>query len=191
VAVAVSPRLINPQNNKLIIEHMKIHINQLSFKVTLALLTISAFCFQIAALAQLSGTFSSNCLTGPVTLTTTSSNLVSTQYNTNRVWQGRHLGIGLSFGGGSATNTGLIGFQFAVLANGVNQLKSTTRPFTITSVANGTAPVVDWAVLPNYTLGPADALVLVGITNAAVNVNPAAAGSVTVSNVWIQTDTRP
>ena len=144
-----------------------------------------------AAFGQLTDTYSSNCLTGPVTLTTTSSNLVSTQYSTNRVWQGRHLGIGMSFVGGSATNTGLIGFQFAVLENGVNQLKSTTRPVTITSVANGATPVVDWAVLPDFTLGPADALVLVGITNAAVNVNPAAAGSVTVSNVWIQTDTRP
>jgi hypothetical protein len=141
--------------------------------------------------AQLTGTYSSNCLAAPITLQTASSNLLSGQYNTNRVWQGRHLGIGMSFAGGSATNTGTIGFQFAVLENGTNNLKSTTRPFTFTSTANGTTPVIDWAVLPNYTLGPADSLVLAGITNAAVNVNPAAAGCVTVSNVWIQTDTRP
>ena len=167
---------------------MKTHIKQLLLAGSLV---VSSLVVLPPASGQLTATFSSNCLAGPVTLTTTSSNLVSTQYNTNRVWQGRHLGIGMSFVGGSATNTGLIGFQFAVMENGVNQLKSTTQPFTITSVANGATPVLDWAVLPDYTLGPADALVLVGITNAAVNVNPAAAGSVTVSNVWIQTDTRP
>lgn len=170
---------------------MKTFLKQCRCKLPLPLLAISAFCLQISAFAQLTDTFSSNCLSGPVTLTTTSSNLVSTQYYTNRIWQGRHLGIGMSFAGGSATNTGMIGFQFAVMENGVNQLKSTTRPFTITSVANGATPVIDWAVLPDFTLGPADALVLLGITNAAVNVNPAAVGSVTVSNVWIQTDTRP
>jgi len=168
---------------------MNTHINRLLLAGGLVL--SSLIVLSPVAWGQLTSTFSSNCLTGPVTLLTASSNLVSTQYYTNRVWQGRHLGIGLSFVGGSATNTGMIGFQFAVLVNGLNQLKSTTRPFTITSAANGVTPVLDWAVLPNYTLGPADALVLVGITNAAVNVNPAAAGSVTVSNVWIQTDTRP
>jgi hypothetical protein len=51
--------------------------------------------------------------------------------------------------------------------------------------------VNDWAVLPNYTVGPADAILLLGITNAPANVNPVPSGSVTVSNVWIQTDTRP
>jgi hypothetical protein len=145
----------------------------------------------LSSRAQVTATYSSNCLTAPITLLTTSSNLISSQYYTNRLWQGRHLGIGMSFTGGSATNTGGIGFKFAIIGNGVNALKSTTTPFIVTSTANGATQVIDWAVLPNYTVGPADALVLVGITNAAVNVNPAAAGSVTVSNVWIQTDTRP
>lgn len=141
--------------------------------------------------AQLTGTYSSNCLTGPITMLTTSSNLLSTQYTTNRIWQGRHIGIGMSFAGGSTTNVGTIGFQFGVVANGVNALKTTTRPFTITSTVNGSTPVIDWAVLPNYTLGPADSIVLLGITNATANVNPNPGGSVIVNSVWVQTDTRP
>jgi hypothetical protein len=144
-----------------------------------------------SALGQTTPTYSSNCLAGPVTLLTASSNLLAAQYYTNRIWQGRNVGIGVTFAGGSATNTGGIGFQFGVLIGGTNGFKTTTRPFTITSTANGVTPVTDWSVLPNYTLGPADALVLLGVTNAAVNVNPVAAGSVTVSSVWIQTDTRP
>ncbi len=157
------------------------------FLIALGVLGVSA----LTSRAQTTATYYSNCLTAPITLQTAASNLVAGSYNTNRVWQGRHLGIGMSFAGGSPTNTGTIGFQFGVVINGANNLKTTTRPFTITSTANGTTPVIDWAVLPNYTLGPADSLVLLGITNAAVNVNPVAAGSVTVSNVWIQTDTRP
>jgi hypothetical protein len=141
--------------------------------------------------AQLAGTFYTNCLVAPVTLQTSASNLLAGSIVTNRVWQGRHLGIGLQFAGGSATNTGTIGFQFGVMFRGANGLVTTTRPFTINSTANGTALVNDWAVLPNYTLGPADAIVLLGITNAMVNVNPVLAGSVTVSNVWLQFDTRP
>lgn len=141
--------------------------------------------------AQLTGTYSSNMLTGPVVCQTTVSNLAVGLYNTNRIWQGRHLGIGMSFVGGSATNTGTVGFQFGVQFKGPNGFITTTKPFTVTSMANGMTPVADWAVLPNYTIGPADSLVLLGITNAAVNVNPAASGSVVVSNVWLQTDTRP
>ena len=161
--------------------------NYLTLLCGLCVLCVSA----LSSKAQVTGTYSSNCLTAPVTLQTASSNLLATQYNTNRIWQGRHIGIGMSFVGGSATNTGTIGFQFGVVANGVNALKSTTRPFTITSTANGATQVIDWAVLPNYTLGPADSIVLLGITNSAANVNPVAAGSVTVNSVWIQTDTRP
>lgn len=160
------------------------------FKFILGL-ALGLCAFVVPSKAQLTGTYSSNCLTGPIMLLTTSSNLLSTQYSTNRIWQGRHIGVGMSFTGGSATNTGTIGFQFAVMVNGANNLKSTTRPFTITSTATGAAQVIDWAVLPNYTLGPADSLVLVGITNSAVNVNPNPGGSVTVNSVWIQSDTRP
>jgi len=101
-----------------------------------------------SAMAQTTATYSSNCLAGPVTLLTTSSNLLAAQYSTNRVWQGRNVGIGVTFAGGSATNTGGIGFQFGVLIGGANGLKSTTRPFTITSTANGTTPVTDWACSP-------------------------------------------
>ena len=119
--------------------------------------------------------------------------MIGTQFYTNRVWQGRHIGIGVSFVGGSATNTGSVGFQFGVVTGGTKAIGSTTRPFQFTSSANGTTAVNDWFVLPNYTLGPADAVVLLGITNATVNVNATygSAGSVTVSNVWLQTDTRP
>lgn len=141
---------------------------------------------------QLTATYSSNMLTAPLALQTTSSNLLTSQYNTNRIWQGRHLGIGMSFVGGSATNTGTIGFKFGVVYGGANGYKTTTTPFVITSTVNGTTPVIDWAVLPNYTAGPADSLVLLGITNAAVNVNPAGTnGSVYNVQVWLQTDTRP
>jgi len=39
---------------------------------------------------------------------------------------------------------------------------------------------------------PADAIALVGITNAAVNVNATyPAGSVTVNNLYLEMDTRP
>jgi len=155
---------------------------------------IAALCLcasVVSSHAQLTGTYSTNCLPAPITLLTTSSNLLSTQYTTNRIWQGRNIGIGMSFVGGSATNTGTIAFQFGIVANGANALKTTTRPFTVVSTANGTTPVIDWAVLPNYTLGPADSIVLLGITNSLANVNPVAAGSVTVNSVWIQTDTRP
>jgi len=143
------------------------------------------------ASAQLTATYSSNLLTAPVICQTVSSNLPAGLYVTNRLWQGKNLGIGLSLVGGSATNTGTIGFQFGVQIHGVNGQLTTTRPFTITSTANGTNPVLDWAVLPSYTVGPADCLMLLAVTNAAVNVNPAAAGSVTISSVWLQMDTKP
>lgn len=145
----------------------------------------------LSSKAQLTDTYNSNMLAGPIVCQTAVSNLAVGQYNTNRIWQGRHLGIGMSFVGGSVTNTGTVGFQFGVQFKGINGFITTTKPFTITSTANGTTPVADWAVLPNYTVGPADSLVLLGITNAAVNVNPVAAGSIIVSNVWLQTDTRP
>ena len=159
---------------------------------TFGFVIAAVLCASVApARAQLTATYSSNLLTAPVVCQTASSNLAAGQYNTNRLWQGKNLGIGMAFAGGSATNTGTVGFQFGVQIHGVNGQLSTTRPFTITSTANGTTPVVDWGVLPSYTVGPADCLVLLGITNAAVNVNPAAAGSVTISNVWLQMDTRP
>jgi len=157
-------------------------------RITLAL----ALCLPVVSVrAQLTDTYSSNLLTAPVVCQTVLSNLPAGLYATNRLWQGKNLGIGLSLAGGSATNTGTIGFQFGVQIHGVNGQLTTTRPFTVTSTANGTNPVVDWGVIPSYNIGPADAIVLLGITNAAVNVNPAAAGSVTVSNVWLQMDTRP
>jgi hypothetical protein len=155
------------------------------------LVAVSALCTLHSALGQVAATYSSNCITGPITLQTTSSNLLSGQYFTPRLWQGRHFGIGVQYFGNSTTNTGTIGFLFGVQVHGAGGPITTTKPFVFTSTANGTNPVVDWGVFPSYTLGPADCLVLLGVTNAAVNVNPLAAGSITLSNVWLQTDTRP
>lgn len=153
-------------------------------------LLLSTFCLlPSAAHAQTASTYSTNCLAAaPFQCETVTTNLLATQYNTNNIWQGRHVGIGLSFCGNASTNTGTVGFQFAVKIHGVNGTVTTTHPFTITSTANGITPVADWAVIPDYNLGPADALVLIGITNATVNVPPSA-GGITVSNVWIQFDT--
>ena len=158
----------------------------------LALTAVAALALTSSAVAQTSSTYYTNCLAVvPLQCQTTSSNLLAFQYYTNNIWQGRHVGIGLNFAGGASTNTGTVGFQFAVRSRGANGLTTTTKPFTITSTANGTAAVTDWAVIPNYNLGPADALVLTAITNASVNVNPFAGGSVVISNVWVQFDTRP
>jgi hypothetical protein len=165
-------------------------LNKFKLKISAFLCVLCALCVEIPAQAQLTPTFYTNCLaTGalPIQCQTVTTNLLPTQYTTNNIWQGRHIGIGVSFVGGASTNTGTVGFQFAVRSR-ANGVITTTRPFTITSTANGTTPVTDWAVIPNYNLGPADALVLVAITNATVNVSPSA-GSITVSNVWLQMDT--
>jgi len=146
----------------------------------------------LSSRAQVTATYSSNMLTAPIVCQASSTNLAVGLYNTNRIWQSKNLGISMSFAGGSASNNGTIAFQFAVLTHGVNGQMTTTHPFTLISTANGTTPVVDWGVIPNYTVGPADAIALVGITNAAVNVNATyPSGSVTVSNLWLETDTRP
>ncbi|HEV2693424.1 MAG TPA: hypothetical protein VG347_11060 [Verrucomicrobiae bacterium] len=159
-----------------------------TMKISALLCILCALCVEIPARAQLTPTYYTNCLAIPaIQCQNTVTNLQLGQYNTNNIWQGRHIGIGLSFVGGASTNTGTIGFQFAVRSK-ANGVITTTRPFTVTSTANGTIPVVDWAVIPNYNLGPADALVLLAITNATVNVPPSA-GGITVSNVWIQMDT--
>lgn len=140
----------------------------------------------------MASTYYTNALAVPINCQLTATNLSTAQNYTNLIWQGRHIGIGVSFGGQASTNTGTIGFQFAVKSRGASGTLTTTRPFTITSTANGTSGVTDWGVIPNYNLGPADALVLVGITNATVNVNGGfATGGVIVSNVWLQYDTRP
>ena len=112
---------------------------------------------------------------------------------TNPIWQGRNVGIGMQFGGLASTNTGTIGFQFAVKTrgSGTNGLVTTTKPFTVTSTANGVTGVTDYAALPATALGPVDALVLVGITNSGLNISGTPTGGVIVSNVWIQYDTRP
>ena len=157
-------------------------------KILSFLLILSALSVPLSGQAQLTPTYYTNCLAvTPFQCQTVTTNLMTTQYNTNNIWQGRHIGIGMSFVGGASTNTGTVGFQFAVRSR-ANGVITTTKPFTITSTANGTTPVTDWAVIPNYNLGPADALVLVAITNATVNVSPSA-GSIIVSNVWLQMDT--
>ncbi|HSY16974.1 MAG TPA: hypothetical protein VK815_01510, partial [Candidatus Acidoferrales bacterium] len=104
------------------------------------------------ACAQLTPTYYTNCLAvTPFQCQTITTNLLPSQYNTNNIWQGRHIGIGMSFVGGGSTNTGTIGFQFAVMSKNKGVI-TTTRPFTITSTVNGTTPVTDWAVIPNYNL---------------------------------------
>jgi len=158
-------------------------------KILSRLLILSALSAPLSGHAQLTSTFYTNCIAAaalPLQCQTTTTNLLPTQYNTNNVWQGKNLGIGVSFVGTAATNTGTVGFQFAVRSQH-NGVITTTKPFTITSTANGTNPVTDWAVIPAINLGPADALVLLSITNAAVNVIPP--GSIIVSNVWLQMDT--
>ena len=163
-------------------------LKTMKMKISAFLCALCVLCFEIAARAQLTSTYYTNCLAvTPLQCNHTTTNLQPSQYNTNNIWQGRHIGIGVNFVGGASTNTGTVGFQFAVRSR-ANGVVTTTRPFTITSTANGTTPVTDWAVIPNYNLGPADALVLVAITNATVNVSPSA-GSITVSNVWLQMDT--
>jgi len=142
--------------------------------------------------AQVTSTYSSNMLTTPIVCQLAATNLAAGLYNTNRVWQGKNLGISMAFTGGAASNTGTIGFQFAVLTRGSGGLMTTTHPFTLTSTVTGTTPVVDWGVIPSYTVGPADCIALVGITNSPVNVNATyPAGSVTVSSLYLETDTKP
>jgi len=152
-------------------------------------LILSALSVPLCGHAQLASTFYTNCLAAgalPFQCSTITTNLLPAQYATNTVWQGRNLGVGVSFVGTAATNTGTIGFQFAVRSQH-NSVSTTTKPFTITSTANGTNPVSDWAVIPGYNLGPADALVLVAVTNSTVNVS--SGSSIIVSNVWLQMDT--
>jgi len=161
------------------------------FSLAAALLA-SAFSLQPSAFAQVTSTYSSNMLTTPIVCQVATTNLAAGLYVTNRVWQGKNLGISMVFAGGAASNNGVIGFQFAVLTRGYNGVMTTTHPFTLTSTATGTTPVVDWGVIPSYTVGPADSIALVGITNATVNVNATyPAGSVTVSNLYLETDTKP
>lgn len=158
----------------------------------IGLCVLCASTFVPVARAQVTATYTSNMLTSPIVCQAATTNLAAGLYNTNRIWQGKHLGIAATFWGGASSNNGTIGFQFAVLTRGANGVMTTTKPFTFTSTANGTTPVNDWFVLPSYTVGPADAIALVGITNAAVNVNATyPAGSITVSNLWLETDTRP
>ena len=163
-----------------------------------ALLNVLAFVGLFAVLsrntatAQVFDTYSSNMLNSPIVCQLATTNLAVGLYNTNRIWQGKNLGIAMAFSGGAASNNGTIGFQFAVLTHGINGQMTTTHPFTLTSTVTGTTAVVDWGVIPSYTVGPADAIALIGITNATVNVNATyPGGSVTVSNLWLETDTRP
>ena len=168
---------------------MKKMINKLSLA---AALLASAFSLQPSAFAQVTSTYSSNMLATPIVCQLATTNLAAGLYVTNRVWQGKNLGISMVFAGGAASNTGVIGFQFAVLTRGSSGVMTTTHPFTLTSTATGTTPVVDWGVIPYTTIGPADSIALVGITNATVNVNATyPAGSVTVSNLYLETDTKP
>ena len=156
---------------------------------TLAL--IGLLCaFAIPALAadqQGNPTYTAQAISGPVTLITTTSNLAASQTFTNSIRRG-HLGLGVVYNGGDATNTGVVGFRCRVVFGGTNQ--TTTTPFTLTSTANGTTAVRDWMVVPDYTLGPGDQIILSTVTNAAVNIGGAGVGgatnSITVSNAWFE-----
>jgi hypothetical protein len=130
-------------------------------------------------------------LTNTVNCQTVSSNLPASVLITNYIPQRQHIGVGVAFGGQNASNTGTVGLQWAPLWGGTNKLKSTTKTITTTHTANGTTAVLDWAIITDSALGPPDALVLVGITNAVVNVNSSSpAGGILFSNspasVWLQ-----
>src|SRR5450756_1265855 len=121
-------------------------LKKLSVLVLVLVLVLDGF----KACAQLTPTYYTNCIaTGalPFQCQTVTTNLLPAQYNTNNIWQGRHIGIGMTFVGGASTNTGTVGFQFAVRSK-ANGVITTTRPFTINSTANGLTPVTDWAVIP-------------------------------------------
>lgn len=126
-------------------------------------------------------------LAGLVNCQTTTTNLAASLLVTNDVPQGQNLGIGVQFFGGNASNTATVGLQWRAQFAGTNKLLTTTTTFTTTHTGNGTTIVRDWAVIAPTTIGPADKLVLVGITNAVVNVNGSStAGGIQVSNVWLQ-----
>lgn len=128
-----------------------------------------------------------SALTNLVNCQTVTTNLSGSQLITNDVPQNVNVGVGVQFFGGNASNTATVGLQWRVLFGGTNRLQTTTTTFTTTHTGNGTTIVRDWAVIPPTTIGPADKLVLVGITNAVVNVNgSSAAGGIQVSNVTIQ-----
>ena len=155
-------------------------------KLYAAIMIAGLVAFVLPAHAQVTSTRVVTALTNVITCQATSTNLSGSQLITNSISQGKNLGIGVYYVGGSATNTGNIGFRFKIIFGGTNALKTTTVPFTVVSTANGTTAVADWGVLPNYTLGPADKIVFAGITNDIANVNPVAAGSIIVSNVFLQ-----
>lgn len=157
------------------------------------LLCLCVLCASVfSSRAQVTATYSSNMLTSPIVCQVATTNLATGLYNTNRVWQGKNLGISMVFAGGASSNNGSIIFEFAVLTRGPSGVMTTTHPFNLSSTANGTTPVIDWGVIPSTVLGPADCIALIGISNAAVNVNATyAAGSLTVSNLYLETDTRP
>ena len=164
---------------------LKYGFSLLQVMLVIAILGILA-ALALPAQAQVYPRSVKSALTAPVTCLTATTNLPVSLLVTNTIPQGRHLGIGINLVGGDATNTGLVALQWKVKFAGANNLVTTTKPFITTFTATGTTAVRDWAVLPDYTLGPGDALILSGITNAAVNVG-GAASSVTISNVWLQT----
>ncbi len=160
------------------------------FGILSMVVLVGALLFGIAspppAHAQVTATVNTRAFVGPVECLATSTNLAASQLITNIFTPNKHIGIGVHLVGGASTNTGTVGLKFAVMYGGTNgPLKTTTTPIVATFTANGTTAVKDWYALPDYTLGPADGLCLVTITNAAVNVG-LTTSSVIVSNAWIE-----
>jgi hypothetical protein len=157
------------------------------FSLAQLILVVAILCLlaamAIPARAQVTATTSVNCISNPIVIQTVTSNLTSSQYAVQTVRQGRNLGIGMQYYGANATNTGTVGFQFG-LKYGTNTLLTTTKPITLTSAANGTTTVIDWGVIPAYTIGPADSIVLLGVTNNTFTGS--GVGNITISNVFLQ-----
>jgi hypothetical protein len=139
----------------------------------------------LPAAAQVIPTYSVKCIKSNFVANTVTSNLHASLLITNVIGQGKHMGVGYSFVGGDATNTGLVGLQFDILF-ATNSLKTTTQPITVTGTANGVTAVIGWSVVPEYTLGPGDKIVLSSITNALANKGLSASNAITVSNVWLE-----
>ena len=155
------------------------------FIISLAALGLCASALN--APAQVTATINKSALGTPIECLTVTTNLPGPLLTTNIFTPGKHLGVGVILYGGNATNTGTTALQFNAMFGGTNGLvKTTTKPFTIPFTANGTTVVKDWYVIPDYTLGPCDGLVLGTITNATVNYSSVSGGAVIVSNVWLE-----
>lgn len=154
----------------------------------LSILMVAAVLFALPAAvqAQTTATTIKPALASTVICRTATTNLAAAVLVTNLFTPAKHLGVGVVLVGGDATNNGVVGLQFNAVFAGTNNLKTTTKPITITTTANGTTVVRDWIPVPDYTAGPCPGLVLGTITNAAVNIGTGPTNSIIVSNAWLE-----